>query len=298
MKKIIYLFALSLSATFVNAQAVPNGSFETWSTGPPSLPLNWSSAGFLAKISSITVNSANKLPTNGLLFIGLGNAVVGTTGILGQVNQKFPFTSRPKSFRFDCMYFPNTSVPGQKAGVQIVMTKWKGTSRDTILNLNVALNGAAIIDWASIAIDLAPFYRSGLTDNPDTCFLRFGLLPNTNGQVSANALMFILDAAKFSDNAAGIEENIANLGRPSQLAIYPNPAKNNTTLSFNMKCNSKLSVDILDLNGRLVKQMEPIDTFSGKNELAVDCEGLKAGIYLLKLTSENGVNSTRLVVSE
>ncbi len=298
MKKIIYLFVLSLSFSVAKAQSIPNGSFETWSTGTPNLPLSWTSAGLLAKISSITVNSSTKLPTHQLLCIGLGNAVVGTTGIIGQVYQKFPFTTRPKSIRFDCMYFPSTSVPGQFAEVQVIMTKWNGTSHDTIANGTITLNGAAIIDWASVAIDLAPLYKSGVTANPDSCFLRFRLFPNSFGQVSANALMFIVDAAKFSDNVASFEESIANIGRPSQLTLYPNPAKSETKISFTMKCNSKVRVDIMDLEGRIVKQVDPTDTFSGKNEMNLDCDGMKNGIYIVKLTSENGVNSTKLILAK
>ena len=298
MKKIIYTLFLSMAITFVNAQSIPNGSFESWSTGNPPLPISWTLSGFISNIGTITVNGETLYPTDGKICLGLGNAIINGQPVVGQVRQKFPMTSRPKSLRFDCLYFANSSTPGQGVGIQVIMTKKNGAVTDTIASgFSILNNGASITNWAAVAVDLATFYKAG-TNNPDSCFVRFVLLPNSSSQITVNSLMFVVDGVKLSTNSASVEQSIANLAKPTQLSISPNPANDNTSIKFKMVSNSKVSVDIIDLNGRIVKHIEPTETFSGINQLPLDISAIEKGIYIVKLTSENGVNSTKLVVSK
>ena len=297
MKKIIYTLLLSLTFAAVNAQSPRNASFETWTSGSPSLPTEWTLGGLIYKLSSVDVNGETRQPTDGSMFLGLGNAVINGNPVLGQTSQKFAMNTRPKSIRFDAMYFASSTTPGQSVAIQVVMTKWNGTSGDTILSGVAALNGASITNWAAVAIDLDGWYKPG-SNNPDSCFVRFILTPNSSSQISINSLLFTIDGVKLSPNSASVEESIANLAKPTQLSILPNPAKEVASVKFKMISNSKVSVDIIDLNGRIVKHIDPSETFSGINELPLDLSSLENGIYIVKLTSDNGVNSTKLVVSK
>ena len=66
----------------------------------------------------------------------------------------------------------------------------------------------------------------------------------------------------------------------SSISVYPNPLITNTTLLFSNE-NSSLELVIIDMLGREVKRMK-----SNSNRIIIEREDLKAGIYILKLTSD------------
>lgn len=67
------------------------------------------------------------------------------------------------------------------------------------------------------------------------------------------------------------------------LKIYPNPALEGVTLVFDNPQSSPATVKIYDIAGRLVQQIGFLDLPSGRNELAIDVQALKSGIYVYEL---------------
>lgn len=67
------------------------------------------------------------------------------------------------------------------------------------------------------------------------------------------------------------------------LKIYPNPALEGVTLVFDNPQSSPATVKIYDIAGRLVQQISFSDLPSGRNELAIDIQALKSGIYVYEL---------------
>ena len=65
----------------------------------------------------------------------------------------------------------------------------------------------------------------------------------------------------------------------TQISIHPNPAKNVIQLSISSETNHLFSIQIMDINGRLVKT---IDNLDWENHL-VDVTNLSAGVYLAKI---------------
>ncbi len=115
---------------------------------------------------------------------------------------------------------------------------------------------------------------------------------NPYGMLSGADLTEMSDQWKFSwmiealfTGNAGI--NDAQLSSLS-FSLYPNPASDHITLG---KLPDNAKVEIIDINGR-----EVFATRSAGNELTIDNAHLIPGIYLVRVTSDKGIGTQRLVV--
>lgn len=86
---------------------------------------------------------------------------------------------------------------------------------------------------------------------------------------------------------------------PTSLYIdynFPNPFNNFTWIRFFIPVYENISLSIIDINGRKVKDI-PIDRFQvGYNELKVDTSNLTSGIYFFKLDGETNSISKKITL--
>ncbi len=90
----------------------------------------------------------------------------------------------------------------------------------------------------------------------------------------------------------GIEE----LESISAVGMYPNPTNDNTTLSFEVNEAGRVAVDVLDLLGSRVMRLDLGSVSSGLRTVQLPTSELAGGMYLVRLTTENGQASQRLQV--
>ena len=95
----------------------------------------------------------------------------------------------------------------------------------------------------------------------------------------------------FGD-ASGIKELTNTVG----LAIYPNPATAQTSISFNLKEEAKVSVSIVDVTGKSVYTNELGAIASGAHKVNVNTDTLSNGVYMVNVTSNGSVSTQKLVV--
>jgi len=87
-------------------------------------------------------------------------------------------------------------------------------------------------------------------------------------------------------------ENVAN---DISLAVFPNPSSNNLTVTFDVRENENVNVQIFDLTGSLVKQVLNNNT-QGKQTVNADLSSLSNGAYLLKVTAGDFVSTKKINV--
>ena len=82
-----------------------------------------------------------------------------------------------------------------------------------------------------------------------------------------------------------------------QVALYPNPASGATALNFQQERPGPITVAILDGTGRLVRTLVHEKLYpAGPQQLPVPLAGLGAGLYLVRLDSQEGSRTEKLVV--
>lgn len=90
---------------------------------------------------------------------------------------------------------------------------------------------------------------------------------------------------------------VANIAAPvSTLSLYPNPAKDYTTLSYDLKRNENLTVYVTDVAGKILFQTPSTSTTSGKHELSIPVSNLSNGLYIVTLQTATGKESVKLSV--
>jgi hypothetical protein len=132
--------------------------------------------------------------------------------------------------------------------------------------------------------DLPDMVENYMDYTPETCQNSFTL-----GQVEI--MRGVLEIQRFdlvNDNPAlGLKNNQVTV---SSFDIYPNPAKNQVTLSFDSK-GSNRTVKVYSETGQLVWTENLQD---GVSTLMLDL--LQKGIYLVELSSDEAIQTKRLIV--
>lgn len=80
---------------------------------------------------------------------------------------------------------------------------------------------------------------------------------------------------------------------------YPNPASDNTTVYFNLPCDSKTTLNIYNLNGKLTKTIVNEMMSAGQHSVIIPVTDMKEGVYFYSLTTSGSISinqSKRLVI--
>ena len=80
--------------------------------------------------------------------------------------------------------------------------------------------------------------------------------------------------------------------------VYPNPASDEVNVNFYLVTDKNLSLELFDAVGRKVKMIEENKFHSGNNSLKLDLKNNSAGIYFLKVKSENSIFTKKIVKTE
>lgn len=79
------------------------------------------------------------------------------------------------------------------------------------------------------------------------------------------------------------------------LSVYPNPASESLTISFNMEQNQEVGLRLISVTGEVVYQEQATD-FSGTYLNTINLSDMAKGIYFLNMTSNNGTLNKKIVV--
>ncbi len=132
----------------------------------------------------------------------------------------------------------------------------------------------------------------------------FHAMANSDFIASANSICapsFVEEspaAARRSSNA--LSQAIAALSSklPEQtLAISPNPAIYQTTISFELPRESTINVGLFNMNGQQIKHLTSGEFTKGQHELRIQLQGLAAGMYYVQLQSSYAKTIQKIMVA-
>ncbi|MBC7861345.1 MAG: T9SS type A sorting domain-containing protein, partial [Bacteroidia bacterium] len=112
------------------------------------------------------------------------------------------------------------------------------------------------------------------------CFIDFATMTKINGPAPCNA------------SVVGIQEN-KNID--FDYSIFPNPAVNEFSVLLNAKDNSKFTVRVSDLTGRLIHTQQ-LQVSNGMNYFTFDKLNLKSGVYMIEMVDGNKHLTKKLIV--
>ncbi len=88
-----------------------------------------------------------------------------------------------------------------------------------------------------------------------------------------------------------VPEIVGNKTNSLNIVVFPNPAKEIASISFNLNKRSDVVISIYDLTGNVVKTMPYKNQDAGNHSISFNINGLSAGTYIAAMET-NGVKST------
>lgn len=95
---------------------------------------------------------------------------------------------------------------------------------------------------------------------------------------------------RYNNSVVSAKELRLDLG---SARAFPNPAREQTTIHFDIAESQRLQIDLLDLHGRTTAALSPMRAWeAGQNLLPVELPTLPAGLYWMRFRDENGRTSS------
>jgi hypothetical protein len=84
----------------------------------------------------------------------------------------------------------------------------------------------------------------------------------------------------------------------NSFVVYPNPAKQNTTISFNIIDKNKVTVTVYDVLGNMVSTLSQSNDFEkGNNTINLNTSNLSNGIYYISLVVNGAKETKKLIIN-
>jgi hypothetical protein len=118
-----------------------------------------------------------------------------------------------------------------------------------------------------------------------------GTIENASNSTIAEAIAKgYTSGMEIGTNVTGIQ----TLAGPDAIQIYPNPAGNTATISFDLKSNSAVTLAVYALDGKLIAN-RVYENLSGANAIPMDISGFANGVYFVRLTTKDASSTLRLI---
>ncbi len=90
--------------------------------------------------------------------------------------------------------------------------------------------------------------------------------------------------------------NLDELHISSELNIRPNPAGRMFEIRFELPLQTRITIDLFNMEGRLIKNLLKNELHPGAHSFTFDCSNISPGVYIIQLTSNAEVITKRLVI--
>lgn len=215
-----------------------------------------------------------------LAGIGIATNLIVSTVSFANVVQGFAYyTSTPGTGTYSFGLGPNNTTPYTIAA-------------DVWVRLGFSFNKVTgAIKWKGPGLDAGftgtvpfPLVAAGL-DPGEINFLGSTAAGNTVADVGLFDNLVV--RASATDTLLGTEQ----LSRANMFSVYPNPAKD--IINVSSYDYSIATIEIIDMNGRIVK------TFSNStNDIQVNVSDLSKGVYIMKISTTDGVSDTKKIIKQ
>lgn len=114
---------------------------------------------------------------------------------------------------------------------------------------------------------------------------------NSNDGSATKLMYFIVtDAGVVNTIHVTAQENVS-------LDVYPNPFSETTKVQFDLVDGQYISLDVFDLNGRLIKNLGSGWQNAGAHEALFNAAGLPSGIYFIRLTANDTFLHKKIILN-
>ncbi len=256
-----------------STQNITDSGFEMWQTDTlRGLNGGWTGFGTLLSRTNDAAkgNYAVLLETNSFG----NNNIVGGVLSNGRMNQNGPpLGGVPYNGSDDTVVFSYKYEPSGQDTAQMAIFFF---NNGTILGQPV---GRILLPSSNYMEIEVPFQVASV---PDTMGIIFTSSANPAQPSDVGSKLYIDELRLKSET---LNTGIIDIVRTGTVSLYPNPATDNISISFNAQATTKAYMQITDVLGRTITQ-KPITIHKGENSFKTSIQNLSSGIYFYNITSE------------
>jgi hypothetical protein len=93
--------------------------------------------------------------------------------------------------------------------------------------------------------------------------------------------------------ALSVNENALAVDRVN---VYPNPASGSTSVDFNLTSDEKVKIEVIDLSGRTIMEVQNGNLNSGQQHITFDASALPTGAYFVRISVPASSTSKKLFI--
>ena len=108
----------------------------------------------------------------------------------------------------------------------------------------------------------------------------------------ASNIRTYLNSQNTNTNTVGITKTNSTI---EDFSVFPNPANNEFTISFDVKQSSELVLSVYDLNGRLIKKLEETRV-QGPYRRNFNVAEISSGTYFIKVSANSQTISQKITI--
>jgi len=142
-------------------------------------------------------------------------------------------------------------------------------------------------------------HSSAKTTNPSTWTFSWTAPAKGTGAINFYGA-FVNGFSNVSKQVFTVQEatgtNIAENNGNTQFTVFQNPLTKNVLVSFNNNENNNVSINIISLDGKHSETVYENNLSSGIQNLNLDLNNLKVGIYILQLNVGNKTSYKKIVI--
>lgn len=278
MKKLVsfnFIF-LSTFTFFINAQTIPNNSFENWSTvGSYEEPDNWITYNSFTPSTPTTVKTTPSYEGNYAVKLQVVNdPLLGAN--TGYAQTGFSMTSKPTTLGWYTKC--NIALTGDSVSLHAILY-----SGGSIVGDAMWAQGTNITSYTQVILPIN-YYN---TSTPDSAAIFMWAGDDLNFMVGTN---LIVDKLEFDPSVSGITE-LSNL---AEINLFPNPVKDQMNFTFSSPVSCKLNLKVYNTLGELLFT-DVKNIAQGDNDINWNSSELEAGIYYLMLENDDEKIQTKFV---
>ena len=280
MKKNLLISILCLAALSMQAQNVPNGGFETWTSGNPN---NW----LVNNIPSIAIPITQVTPAHGGALALKGEVVTSPLGDLAPLAASTDMSGNgftiSQAYSTLSFYY-KTSLAGN------------ATFDATVVFYDAAnqpvAGGYLEVNTTVGAYTLASIPLTYFGTDPVEAIIAFTINDTVSGTPALGNYYIVDDVALTG--LVSVQEPSPALSIEN---IYPNPSANSLAVGYNLSSKSDVNFHLLNAQGKVVREAYLSQESAGKHELKFDVSSLPAGVYIMHMKTNQGVTANLVQIA-
>ena len=118
---------------------------------------------------------------------------------------------------------------------------------------------------------------------------------NNNGEAFG---LYVASAAGGELIALPLVTNLEEVSSLEEVSLFPNPAKDQVNIAYDLDFSSKVMIEIFDLVGKKVFETNLGDQPAGSNLTNINVSDFTNGLYLVKITANNFPLTKKIMIGQ